>query len=148
VFRDAVDLEVVMKPRTLMGVWLDGSKAVVVSINGQRSDVSTIPSGVVTRERIEGEGNETGRFGNQYVEDDKSRENRIASMENKYLNKVFRKVSEADQLLVIGPAEMKNKFEKLYEAENGPKPNLRAVEPADLMTENQIAAYVREFYGK
>jgi len=131
-----------------MGVWLDGSKAVLVTVKGQESKVTTIPSGVVTRERIEGEGNETGRFGNQFVEGDKSKEHRVEAMENKYLNKVFKRVSDADQLVVFGPAEMKNKFEKLYESEHGPKPNLRGVEPADLMTENQIAAYVREFYGK
>ena len=137
-----------MKPRKLMGVWLDGSKAVVVTVNGQEHKVSTIPSGIVTHERIEGEGNESGRFGNQFLEDERAREHRIEAMENKYLDKVFKRVSDADQLLVFGPAEMKNKFEKLYESENGPKPNLRGVEPADVMTENQIAAHVREFYGK
>jgi hypothetical protein len=152
VFRYAGILEVVMKPsmkpRKLAGVWLDGSKAVVVSISGRDSAVSTIPSGIDTHERIEGESNQAGRFGNQFVEDERSKELRIADMENDFLEKVFKEVSSADQLLVFGPAQMKTKFEKRYNSETGPKPNLRAVEPADSMTENQIAAYVREFYGK
>ncbi len=137
-----------MKPRKLMGVWLDGSKAVVVSVDGSDSAVSTIPSGIDTHERIEGEGNQTGRFGNQFVEDERAKERQIEDLESKYLEQVFKKVSSADQLLVFGPAQMKTKFEKLYQSETGPKPNLRGVEPADSMTENQIAAYVREFYGK
>ena len=137
-----------MKPRKLVGVWLDGSKAVVVSVEGRDSAVSTISSGIETQERIDGESNQAGRFGNQFVEDERSKELKIGEMENKYLEKVFKKVSDADQLLVFGPAQMKTKFEKLYNSEPGQKPNLRAVEPADSMTDNQIAAYVREFYGK
>jgi len=137
-----------MKPRKLVGVWLDGSKAVVVSISGRDSAVSTIASGIETHARIEGETNQAGRFGNQFVEDERSKELRIGDMENDYLERVFEEVSAADQLLVFGPALMKKKFEKLYNSETGPKPNLRAVEPADSMTENQIAAYVRDFFGK
>jgi len=61
---------------------------------------------------------------------------------------VLTAVSSGDQLLVFGPAQMKNRFEKLFTAKTGQKPNLRAVEAADSMTDNQIAAHVREFYGK
>jgi len=137
-----------MKPRKLIGVWLDGSKAVLVTIEGERSDLRTIDSGIETQARIEGEGNQAGRFGNQFVEDERAKEHRIHEMENKFLEKVLTAVSSGDQLLVFGPAQMKNRFEKLFTAKTGQKPNLRAVEAADSMTDNQIAAHVREFYGK
>lgn len=137
-----------MKPRKLMGVWLDTSKAVLVTIAGSDSDLTTIPSGIETQERIEGEENQAGRFGNQFVEDEKSKENRIDEMEQKFIEKLIKKVSSADQLLVFGPAHMKTRFEKMFRKETGPKPNLRAVESADSMTDNQVAAHVREYYGK
>lgn len=137
-----------MKPRKLMGVWLDTSKAVLVTLEGSDSNVKTLESGIETQERIEGESNQSGRFGNQFVEDERSKEKRIREMENKFLERVLKAVASSDQLLVFGPAHMKTRFEKIFEEESGPKPNLRAVEPADSMTDNQIAAYVREFYGK
>lgn len=137
-----------MKPRKLMGVWLDTSKAVLVTLEGNASDVKTIESGIDTKERIEGESNQTGRFGNQFVEDERSKENKIEEMETKFLERVMNAIASSDQLLVFGPAHMKTRFEKLFEKESGPKPNLRGVEPADSMTDNQIAAHVREFYGK
>lgn len=137
-----------MKPRTLMGVWLDSSRAVVVTIAGNRTDMKTLDSGVETHERIEGEGNQTGRFGTQFIEDEKSKENRIEEMEVRFLERLLKTASSADQLMVFGPAHMKTRFEKLFNERTGPKPNLRAVEAADSMTDNQIAAHVREFYGK
>ncbi|HUF03227.1 MAG TPA: hypothetical protein VMM38_03545 [Aridibacter sp.] len=137
-----------MKPRKLMGVWLDTSKAVLVTLEGKSSDVKTLESGIETQERIEGETNQTGRFGNQFVEDERAKEKKIREMESKFLERVMGAVASSDQLLVFGPAHMKTRFEKLFEQENGPTPNLRAVEPADSMTDNQIAAHVREFYGK
>ena len=137
-----------MKPRKLMGVWLDGSKAVLVTIQGDGTKLNTIKSGIDTHERIEGETNQSGRFGNQFVEDRKAKEKRIREMETKFLHRIMKAVSPADQLLVFGPAMMKTRFEKKFNGEHGPKPNLRAVQAADSMTDNQIAAHVREFFGK
>lgn len=137
-----------MKPRKLMGVWLDTSKAVLVTLEGNSSDVKTLESGIETQERIEGETNQSGRFGNQFVEDERAKEKRIEELESKFLERVLKSVRSSDQLFVFGPAHMKTRFEKLFGNEAGPKPNLRAVEAADSMTDNQIAARVREFYGK
>ena len=137
-----------MKSRTLMGIWLDSAKAVVVTIEGNETDLKTMDSGVETQERIEGEGNQAGRFGNQFVEDEKAKEHRIEEMESRFLDRLLKTATSADQLMVFGPAHMKTRFEKLFNDFAGKKPNLRAVEAADSMTDNQIAAHVREFYGK
>lgn len=137
-----------MRPRTLMGIWLDTVKAVVVTIEGQDTDVNVLDSGIDTQERIEGEGNQPGRFGNQFVENEKAKEARIEDMESRFLERLMKVAAPADQLMVFGPAHMKTRFEKLFNDHTGPKPNLRAVEAADSMTDNQIAARVREFYGK
>ncbi len=137
-----------MKPRKLTGMWIDGSKAVLVTIAGEESDLRTIRSGVETHERIKGEGNQAGRFGKQYVEDERSKEHRIHDQEHKFIEHLIDEVRTSDQLMVFGPAQMKTRFEKLFAADSRPKPNLRAVKAADSMTDNQIAAYVREFFGK
>ncbi len=43
---------------------------------------------------------------------------------------------------------MKSKLESTIKGLTPPVPNIRAVEAADSMTDNQAAAYVREFFGR
>lgn len=137
-----------MRPRILKGVWLDSSKAVIVTLKGEESDVQVIDSGIESRERIEGEGKIFGRFGNQFLDNRKSRDNKLRELEVRFVSGVFEAVREADQLLIMGPAHLKNELEKAVVNATGQKPNIRAVESADSMTDNQIAAHVREFFGK
>ncbi|HBR56238.1 MAG TPA: hypothetical protein DEA22_02005 [Blastocatellia bacterium] len=137
-----------MRPRILKGVWLDGSKAVIVTLKGEESEMQIIDSGIESRERIEGEGKSFGRFGNQFLDRRKSRENKLRELESSYVSDVFDAVRTADQLLIMGPAHLKNELEKSIVNASGHKPNIRAVEAADSMTDNQIAAKVREFFGK
>lgn len=137
-----------MWPRILKGVWLDGSKAVIVTLLGEETEIRLIDSGIESRERIDGEGKTFGRFGNQFMDNRKSRENKLREQENQYVSGVFNAVREADQLLIMGPAHLKNELEKSIVNATGQKPNIRAVETADSMTENQIAARVKEFFGK
>ena len=129
-----------------MGVWLDTTKAVVVTIEGDKEQVNTLRSGIDTQERFEGEGNQASRFGKQYVEDQRAKNNRVEEQESKFLEQLLKRVSQSDQLMVFGPAHMKTRFEKMFNGKSGNKPNLRAVEAADSMTDNQVAAHVREDY--
>lgn len=137
-----------MRPRTLKGVWLDSSKAVIVTLKGAESEMQVIDSGIESRERIEGEGKSFGRFGNQFLDNRKSRENKLRELEGNFVNAIFEAVREANQLLIMGPAHLKNELEKTIINATGQKPNIRAVESADSMTDNQIAAHVRDFFGK
>lgn len=137
-----------MRARRLFGVWLDLSKAVIVEVSGGRQEVKTILSGIETRERIAGQGNEPGRFGKQYLSNDQSRQRRIEADGKRYLEKVLRTVAPADQIVIYGPASMKNSLADMIRSRSEKVPHIREVLPADSMTDNQIAAMVRTYFGK
>ena len=48
--------------------------------------------------------------------------------------------------MLFGPAEMKTELEKMILKDNSLKDKLVAVQTADSMTENQLVAWVKEFY--
>jgi len=70
---------------------------------------------------------------------------------NDYLEAVLAKVKGADELYVFGPAETRVALQRKLDTDKAYKdlaPRLRAVEPADSMTKNQIVARVKEFFKK
>lgn len=137
-----------MVKRTLAGVWIDSSKAVISTLDGDDADMTVLTSDIEGVERIEGEGRPEGRFGTQFVAHEKAKDARRDEDEQEFCSRVAAKIKDADQLLIFGPAHMKDKFESTVRGMPQPTPNIRAVETADSMTDNQVAAYVREFFGR
>lgn len=128
------------------GIWIDTKKAVVVHLNANEPIVRVIESGIEKRTRIPGEGKQYARFGNQYLDFEKRKENRLDHEIKNFLEEVINEVKVDDEILVIGPSAMKTELEKLILKNKIPSPAIRAVEPADSMTENQIVAYVKQFF--
>ncbi|MGE3465400.1 MAG: hypothetical protein AB7J13_00585 [Pyrinomonadaceae bacterium] len=137
-----------MKSRKLAGVWIDSSRAVIATLNGNDQDLSILTSDIEGVERIEGEGRPEGRFGGQFIAHEKAKDARRDDSEARFSLDVAEKVRDADQLLIFGPAHMKDKLASTVRSLPQPVPNIRAVETADSMTDNQVAAYVREFFGR
>lgn len=137
-----------MKTRTLVGVWIDSSKAVISTLTGDDGDLAVLTSDIEGVERIDGEGRPEGRFGGQFVAHERSKDARRDDAEAHFSSQVADKVRAADQLLIFGPAHMKDKLAGTIRNRPAPTPNIRAVETADSMTDNQVAAYVREFFGR
>lgn len=137
-----------MRKRTLAGVWIDSSKAVISTLDGDDADLTVLTSDIEGVERIDGEGRPEGRFGTQFVAHERAKEARRDDAEMQFCSRVAEKIKEADQLLIFGPAHMKVRFESSVRGLPQPAPNIRAVETTDSMTDNQIAAYVREFFGR
>lgn len=137
-----------MQTRKLVGVWIDSSKAVISTLEGDSESLTVVTSEIEGVERISGEGRPEGRFGGQFIAPEKSKDARRDNSEAGFSSDVAEKIKNADQLLIFGPAHMKNKLESTIRSLQPPVPNIRAVETADSMTDNQVAAYVREFFGR
>ncbi len=137
-----------MKLRTLTGVWIDSSKAVISTLVGDNSTLLVMESGIEGNERVDGEGRPAGRFGSQFVADERAGETRRKDAEKQFIKEVVERIRETDQLLIFGPAHMKTDLETAVRNITPPAPNIRAVETADSMTDNQIAAHVRDFFGR
>ncbi|MBW6482911.1 MAG: hypothetical protein K0B10_07600 [Vicingaceae bacterium] len=128
------------------GIWIDSKKAYIVSLSGSDTNLSVITSEIEGVTRIEGEGKEYGRFGDQYTTLENKQENRRKHEVAEYLEEVVENIKSADEIVVFGPAEMKIEFEKLIRENQALAKKLLEVVSADSMTENQIVAWVKDYY--
>ena len=133
-----------MKKQT--GIWLDHEKATIITLDKGRYKLNTIESDIVTRERIVGETKKYGRFGDQSLSQEKHKERRIKEQTSKYLKNLLSEIKDVDELVLFGPANMKMELEKHILNDTTLASKLKAVVSADSMTENQMVAWVKNFY--
>ena len=130
-----------------IGVWIDQKEANIISLIDKTIASKTIYSDVETRIRIEGEGKQFGRFGEQFLVDEKGKQNRIEEYTNRYLARVMKEIGNADEIMLFGPAQTKSKLEKMILGSPEIAAKLTDVRASEKMTDNQKIAYVKEFYG-
>ena len=128
------------------GIWIDTKKAMIVLLEEEDEKVIYIYSFIESRERIPGETKWFTRFGNRFLNFEKKKENRKNNAVRNYLAKVVNEVRGTDELVLYGPAEIKKELEKLIRQDAQLSAKLKAVEPADSMTENQVVALVKNYY--
>ncbi len=130
-----------------VGVWIDQKEANIITlVNEDAIKTKTIYSDVETRIRVEGEKKQFGRFGDQYLVDEKGKKNRIEEYTTRYLNKVVDELKSADQILVFGPAQTKKRLEKLIFSDQNLTQKLKEIKVSDNMTDNQKIAYVKAYF--
>ena len=129
-----------------VGIWIDSKKAVVVTLSGKSQQIQTIDSPIITRERIDGEGKAFGRFGDQYLNEEQKKEARQDIQARHFFHDLIDIVDNSDHFVVFGPSFMKTEFEKEINKHPEIESKLMSVETADSMTDNQIAAWVRDYF--
>ena len=123
--------------KTNAGLWIDHRNAVIVILGEKGEETKRINSGMEKHVRFSGVVQED-------TEED-IRDKRFTNHLNKYYDEVIASVPNANSILIFGPGEAKMEIKKRLENE---KVNTRLVdvETVDKMTDNQIAAKVREYF--
>jgi hypothetical protein len=136
-----------MKKQT--GMWIDGSKAVIITLVDGKEQIERVEAEIENRVHHFAEGNPGVRMGDRHLVPEKRFHERERHQLEQYLEAVLKKVNSADELYVFGPAETRVALQRKLDTDKSYKAlasRLRAVEPADNMTKNQIVARVKEFY--
>lgn len=133
-----------MKKQT--GIWLDHEKATIVTLVGSGYKLNIIESGIITRDRVDGETRNYGRFGDQSLNHEKHKEKRINKQTSNFLRNLLSEIKDVDELVLFGPANMKKELEKHILDDTTLAYKLKAVVSADSMTDNQMVAWVKKFY--
>jgi stalled ribosome rescue protein Dom34 len=133
-----------MKKKT--GIWIDSKKAVIVSLEENNHSLKTVDSSIESQERIPGEDKWYTRFGNQFLNFEKRKRNRRAQDVKKYLTNVISEIKDTEEVVILGPAGMKKELVKFIHDDNKLSFNLRGTETAESMTENQLVAWVKNYY--
>ncbi len=129
-----------------IGIWIDTKQAVIIKLSNGNHSVKIIESNIETRERIPGESKKFGRFGGQYMTFEKNKLNRKTEQTHHFIKNLLKEVQNCDSVVLFGPSKMKNIFEKEIKNNMQLADKLIGVSNSTLLTENQMVAWVKNFY--
>ena len=122
------------------GLWIDHREAVIVVLTDKDEKITRIKSDAEKQTRFPGGSRKDGLQKTEAV-----RGNKLEQDLGKYFDDVIANIREAELIQIFGPGEAKGELVKRLEAE-GLKERIVEVETMDKMTDNQIAAKVREHF--
>ena len=130
-----------------IGIWIDTKQAVVIKLSNHNHSIKKIESNIETRERVQGESKKYGRFGNQYLTYEKNRLNRRNEQTKYFLKSLLKEIENCESVVIFGPANMKNIFAKEIKNNMQFSNKLAGIANSNLLTENQMIAWVKKFYN-
>ena len=129
-----------------VGIWLDQKEANIITLLDDSIQNKTIYSDIETRERYDGEKKQFGRFGEQYLNNEQNKENKINDLTNKYLNEILSTLKNVDEFFLFGPSQTKIKLEKLIQSNNELQLKFKGIQNSEKMSDNQKVAYVKKYF--
>jgi len=132
-----------MKSNRQIGVWLDLRNARIISpvddhIEELNSDVDEFnPKG--------GYGSATPYEEQDVMSEQKFMRRRKQQMQQ-YFESILKEIDQADELVILGPAETRVHLGKFLAGEHRFKGQIIENRPLDSMSNNQLKAYVRDFF--
>lgn len=134
-----------MKKQT--GIWIDLSKAIIVTLEGENEKITEIESDVENRIYHVNEGNKGTFDGIHHSSSEKKFEEKRKTEINHFLKDVLMQVYKSDELYIIGPSDTKLKLEqKILQDRTINTNNIKLVETAGYMTSNQVISKVKHFF--
>lgn len=128
------------------GIWIDHRKAVVVlMIDGVGTTEVILADAEATNAPASHSNDRDGHTRNDFVAEDK-RERKAMIHFVKHYDNVIAHLRHADSIFIMGPGEAKGELAKRIE-EMSLKGRVSHIEPADQMSDRQVAAHVREVFG-
>ena len=136
-----------MKRQT--GIWIDSSKAIIVSLNGKKESITEIDSTIENKSYPNREGNKGTFSGSHHSASETQLNNRKKEQTNYFMDSIIDYIKRSDELYVFGPANAKTELKKRIQTEKIIAPDkLKGVDTSDKLTINQIVAKVRNFYDQ
>jgi len=133
--------------KTIVGVWIDHRKAVIVVVSDKGQQTREIESDVERQPGRSAGLRSTTPYESQKVPADDSRQREFTGHLRGYYEEVTAAIRDAESILIFGPGEAKGELKNLLEKDNlGGR--IVAVETVDKMTDRQIAAKVRGYFLK
>lgn len=128
------------------GIWIDSSKAIIVTLSAGKEHVIEITSGIENHMYYDKEGDKGTFKGSHHINNEKKFEERKKHLVDGFLKNVVEQIKENDELYVFGPSETKFRLKTFIEDTNQLLGRLKSVETSDSMTLNQVVTKVKRFY--
>ena len=127
--------------KTKIGMWIDNREAVIVELTDKGEQITRIKSDAEKQIRVEGGSRKDGLQTTEAL-----RGKKLDAQLGKYFDDIIAHIRDAEMIQIFGPGEAKNELEKRLE-KDGLKERIVEIETADSMTDNQVAAKVREHFS-
>ncbi len=132
--------------KTKAGLWVDHRQAIVVIVSTTGEEIKQISSHAEKQLRRTGSTPLQGNFEAQKVPADGSRQRVFTGQLNSFYDEVIDCIRDAESVLIMGPGVAKDELKVRLEEKNlGDR--IACIETADNMTDPQIAAKVRQYFG-
>jgi hypothetical protein len=124
-----------------IGLWIDRREAVIVVLTDKDEQITRIKSDAQKQIRFPGGSRKDGLQTTEAI-----RDKRLEKHLGKYFDEIIAHIRDAESIQIFGPGEAKSELAKRLEDE-GLKARIAEMETMDKMTDNQIAAKVREYFS-
>jgi hypothetical protein len=128
-----------------VGLWVDHRKAVIVTIENKVELVKEIKSDVDKHVRFSSGTTSKASNNPQGSTSEDVRDRQFGNQLKEYYEGIVAMIRDADSIWIFGPGEAKGELENLLKHE-GLGDHIVGVETVDKMTNNQIAAKVRDHF--
>ena len=130
-----------------VGIWIDHKKAVIVSASADGVTAHTLESEVGPHARYSSRAGSPASDGSQGGGGEKHYEERYDEHLDRYYDEVIRQLGQPEALLIFGPGEAKLQLKERLSGSKALSQRIVGVETTDKLTDPQIVAKVKEYYG-
>lgn len=128
------------------GVWLDKENAIIVTLYNGDISVNTLLSNI-EHFHVQGGSGTRLKGGPQDVVQDSKYLEREKHQQKKYFNNITSEIKEANAIVLFGPADTCEKFNKeLSTYSKNISAKVKDVVKTDSMTKRQVKAWVKSFF--
>ncbi len=129
------------------GIWLDKDKAYIITLKDKLETLYVITSNIEHYHPYGGSGTRLKGGPQDVVQDSKYLEREKHQMKA-YFKSIINEVKDTDELVIFGPAKTCEKLNKeIHNNHHKLSVRIKGVKKADSMTENQLKAWVRDFFS-
>ena len=128
-----------------IGLWIDHREATIVILTDDGEEIKHILSNNGKHIKYSGSSHSKTPEGLKEVTSEDQRDRMFGNHLNKFYDDVIEFIRTADSIQIFGPGEAKGELEKRIEHE-ALKGHILAIETTDKLTDNQLAAKVRESF--
>lgn len=128
-----------------VGLWIDHRKAVIVSIENKVEEIREIASNMEKRIRYSSGSRTNSRNNSQGSTSEDMRDRKFDNHLSQYYKEIISMIRDAESIWIFGPGEAKGELLNSLKNENL-EGLVVGIETEDKMTDNQIAAKIREHY--
>jgi hypothetical protein len=132
---------------TKTGLWIDHRKASILTITEKGEETKQIVSEVEKQPRRSGDSPLKGSYESYEIPADNRRQRAFTGELNIYYDEVIACIRDAESILIFGPGEAKDELKKRLEGHHLGK-RIVGIETVDKMTDNQIAAKIRQHFAQ